>query len=389
MVRSARGLAIRGACILAIVLGTTLVPIALAGAAGAPSAPGGVHASEDAGITTVRWRAPTSNGGSSIKRYVATARPSGATCVTRTTSCVMEHLTLGTTYTFSVVAQNAAGDSAPSADSAFHVPAAKAVFLSAVAALNLKLNADQQAINAATTTAKLSADLAKYKAAYDSFASVLKEAKWPSASRVNVAGLGVDVTTLASDTVSAYLASAGTAATLFDTLQADDNKEVVVDAKVRTELGLPPLITGPLSAGTPATPSSIGQSQTVHDFTDSALSVAVSQVIDPATAGAGSGLADSGFRFVAVVINLSDPSGGDIEGNANFSTTVLGSDGQTYTADFGTTSECQNFTYGLFELFGGDTATGCVLFQLPIAVSVQSVSFSLASNYLDTVEWEN
>jgi hypothetical protein len=288
------------------------------------------------------------------------------------------------------VAQNAVGTGAPSAPSSrFRVPSAKATFLSAVTALNVALSVDQQAINAASTTAQLSADLAKYKHAYDTFTAALSHVTWPKAARTNIAGLEADVDTLAAGTVNAYEASASTAATLFDTLQVDDNKEIEVDAQVRSDLGLAQLITGPINTPTPPAPSSLGATDTVHDFTGDSLSVTVTQVIDPATAGAGSGLADAGFRFVAVELTLADPGGGEIEGDANFSTTVLGTDGQTYSADFGTASQCTNFVFGLFTLLGNTNSTGCVLFQLPAAVSVQSVDFSLAPGYLDTVDWEN
>jgi len=384
-----RRLGLRPIVILATVVATTLIPVTVAGAS-TPSAPQGVHASEVAGSVEVHWSPPASNGGSSVRRYVATAHPTNEKCVTTTTSCVVAHLTLGASYSFTVVAENAAGPGTPSAPSSrFRVPSAKATFLSAVTSLNVALAADQQAINAATTTPQLSAGLAKYKHAYDSFASALSHATWPGATRGAVARLESDVETLANDTVNAYEASASTAATLFDTLQVDDNKEVEVDATVRSALGLPPLITGPIDVTTPPAPSPLGTTSTVHDFLGDSLSVAVTGVIDPATAGAGSGLADAGFRFVAVEVTLADPGGGEIEGDANFSTTVFGSDGQTYSADFGTTSECTNFVYGLFTLLGNDTSTGCVLFQLPDAVTVQSIDFSLASNYLDTVAWEN
>lgn len=387
MLGNARRHGVRGAVVVATTLAATLFPVVLAGASSLPGAPQGVHAAEVAGVTEVRWSPPASNGGAPLKRYVATAHPSGVTCVSATTSCVMSDLTLDESYSFTVVAQNAAGVGAVSAASTrFHVPSARATFLSAVTALNVALAADQQAINAASTATQLSAALAKYRHAYDAFASALGHTKWPARARASVKGLETDVDTLATDTVNAYEASASTAATLFDTLQVDDNKEVEVDATVRSDLKLPPLITGPIT--TTATPSALGTAETVHDFTGDSLTVTVTQVIDPAAAGSGSGLADAGFRFVAVAMNLSDAGGGEVEGDANFSTTVVGTDGQTYTADFGTTSACTNFTYGLFELLGGDTSTGCVLFQLPAAVAIQSINFSLAANYLDTGTWE-
>jgi hypothetical protein len=255
MQRSVRRLGLRASVVLVTICATTLIPVVLAGATTPPGAPQGVRAAEVAGLVEVRWSPPASNGGASVRRYVATAHPSNVTCVTTTTSCVVSHLTLGASYSFTVVAQNAAGTGAPSAPSGrFRVPSAKATFLSAATALNLALATDQQAINGASTVAQLSADLAKYKHAYEAFTSALSHAKWPSAARTNVAGLEADVDTLATGTVNAYEASASTAATLFDTLQVDDNKEIEVDALVRTDLGLPQLIIDPINTASPPAP---------------------------------------------------------------------------------------------------------------------------------------
>jgi uncharacterized repeat protein (TIGR02543 family) len=54
------------------------------------------------------------DGGSEITGYLVTAS-SGQTCATTTTSCVIDGLTNGVAYTFTVVANNQIGDSEPSA----------------------------------------------------------------------------------------------------------------------------------------------------------------------------------------------------------------------------------------------------------------------------------
>jgi hypothetical protein len=92
---------------------------------------------------------------------------------------------------------------------------------------------------------------------------------------------------------------------------------------------------------------------------------------------------------VAVQLTVDNTSNQAVDGDANDALTVTGSDGQTYTADFGSVSECTNFYSGtgIIDLQAGASAAGCVVFQLPTSVTVQSTSFSLSSGYLDTAKW--
>jgi len=64
---------------------------------------------------TVSWSAPTSNGGSAVTDYLARASSSGGnSCETTATHCVISDLSPTTAYTFSVTAENVAGDGSPS-----------------------------------------------------------------------------------------------------------------------------------------------------------------------------------------------------------------------------------------------------------------------------------
>ena len=82
-----------------------------------PGIPTGVSASSGDSSATVKWTAPADDGGSSLTGYIITVRP-GETIVTvdsaRSTSEVVGSLTNGLSYTFTVKAVNAAGNSAES-----------------------------------------------------------------------------------------------------------------------------------------------------------------------------------------------------------------------------------------------------------------------------------
>ncbi len=84
-----------------------------------PGAPTGVTAvSNTSGGVVVSWTAPASNGGATITNYTATSSSGSKTCSTATTSCTITGTTIGTSYTYTVVATNVSGNSAASAASA-------------------------------------------------------------------------------------------------------------------------------------------------------------------------------------------------------------------------------------------------------------------------------
>ncbi len=88
-----------------------------ASAAGAPGRPTGLTLdSARLGSFAIRWTAPSSNGGSSITGYTASATSTGlptrsCTVAFGTNSCTITGLTNGSNYTVSLVATNVAGDS--------------------------------------------------------------------------------------------------------------------------------------------------------------------------------------------------------------------------------------------------------------------------------------
>lgn len=88
----------------------------------APGAPTIGTASAGNAEATVTFTAPVSTGGSAITGYTVTASPGGATATGAASPITFAGLTNGTTYTFKVVATNAAGTGAPSALSNAVIP---------------------------------------------------------------------------------------------------------------------------------------------------------------------------------------------------------------------------------------------------------------------------
>ncbi|MCB0965996.1 MAG: Ig-like domain repeat protein [Ilumatobacter sp.] len=96
--------------------GTTSLPSAAITPVGLPTAPQNVIGTAGDGRALVSWDPPANDGGTPITGYTVTTSPGGATCSTTSRlDCTVLGLAVGSTYTFTVVATNAQGDSIPSA----------------------------------------------------------------------------------------------------------------------------------------------------------------------------------------------------------------------------------------------------------------------------------
>lgn len=88
-----------------------------------PSAPTKTRAvSAQDSMSSVSWTASSVTGGAAITGYTVTSAPGAFTCTTTSTSCTVHGLANGTSYTFTVTANNAAGSSAPSVPTSSIVP---------------------------------------------------------------------------------------------------------------------------------------------------------------------------------------------------------------------------------------------------------------------------
>ena len=117
------------ASVIAVVSGLLLGFATPAGATvTVPGAPTGVVAAavRDRNEVVVSWTAPANNGGSPISSYTVTASPGGKTCTaTIFVSCTVRDLDFGSNYTFTVIASNSAGNSAPAISRPIFVPSCK------------------------------------------------------------------------------------------------------------------------------------------------------------------------------------------------------------------------------------------------------------------------
>lgn len=93
-----------------------------AGGITVPSAPTDVLALPGNEQATVSWMAPLNDGGSAITNYTVTSSPGTKTCSTTTTSCTVDGLVNGDSYTFTVVAGNADGNGPASSPSNSVIP---------------------------------------------------------------------------------------------------------------------------------------------------------------------------------------------------------------------------------------------------------------------------
>ncbi len=136
------------------------------------------------------------------------------------------------------------------------------------------------------------------------------------------------------------------------------------------------------SASTSATPSPsnnlsgpVGTTYTVNDQSGDKISVTLTQVIDPAQGADQFTTPANGNRFVGAVVRITGISG-NFSDDANNDATLIGSNGQTYSADFNSIAGYTNFNSGEYNVSAGEKSVGAVTFQVPLAVKVAKIEWS-------------
>ena len=118
------------------------------------------------------------------------------------------------------------------------------------------------------------------------------------------------------------------------------------------------------------------------------ITVTLLQIINPATVP--NGWADAGKTYMATKLKITNAGTSTIVGNTNSDVSVVGSDNQSYRADFATVTECKDFVDGWFLLAAGASTTGCVVFKFPQGVTPVKVNYVPSSGIShDVGEWLN
>ena len=111
------------------------------------------------------------------------------------------------------------------------------------------------------------------------------------------------------------------------------------------------------------------------------VGVTLDNVYNPAQGSDTFDQPNAGNYFVALDFTVQNNSSTPFTDDMNSDVTLVGSDNQTYTADFDTVSECTNFNNGDVALGKNASVTGCVVFQLPDTVKPAQMDFLFGDAY--------
>lgn len=119
----------------------------------------------------------------------------------------------------------------------------------------------------------------------------------------------------------------------------------------------------------------VGTVYTVTDPSGDKMSVTLTKVIDPAQGADQFTTPDNGNRFVGTVFSINGMSG-TFSDDANNDATLIGSNGQTYTADFDSIAGYTNFNDGEYTVGPGENSVGAVTFRVPVTVKLAKIEWS-------------
>lgn len=145
----------------------------------------------------------------------------------------------------------------------------------------------------------------------------------------------------------------------------------------------PPSATAPPTEPTPTAPPTtaelahIGSAISIKNGDGNPAIVTLIAVTDPADASDQFTTPSAGSRFVGIEFKIDNTGSSALSDDANNDASAIGSNDQTYSAAFDSIAGCTNFDGGEFNLPPGQASTGCVTFDVPLAVKVAKVQFGL------------
>jgi hypothetical protein len=141
------------------------------------------------------------------------------------------------------------------------------------------------------------------------------------------------------------------------------------------------------TASNPA-PSTAKVGDTINIGGSKGIAITLLKITDPAQGADQYTTADAGKRFVAANVKIVNNGTSSYQDDANNNITLIGSDNQSYTSDLNSVSGCTDFSNGQYTLAAGESATGCVVFQVPNGVTTAKIQFQTNSGMSgDTGEW--
>ncbi len=146
---------------------------------------------------------------------------------------------------------------------------------------------------------------------------------------------------------------------------------------------------GPPTSGTTASAAgSAGSSFEFQDESGDTYSVALVKVIDPAQSDNQYITPDSGTRYVGAVFTVKAMTGSPQGEDANDCAAAIGSNGQSYAAQFYGITGYTNFDEGNIRLAQGETVTGAVIFELPDGVKASKIEWTSQNGYGSMAQWD-
>jgi len=142
------------------------------------------------------------------------------------------------------------------------------------------------------------------------------------------------------------------------------------------------------AAAQPTGPGLVGSYFNVQDGSGDTYQVTLVRIIDPGQSANQFATPERGSRLVGIVFRITALTGSPQGEDADNDCTVMGSDGNVYTANFDSIVGYTNFEVGVIHAAQGDTVVGAVTFQLPQYIKVVSVRWVASDGLGSSVMWD-